>query len=218
MQGFLRDTSVPDLLAEAEPGKVVVLFWNDAQPKYWREESRKKHVINLPNYFRFWMTESSGGRFRTRVAAQALCQTTFWTLWGTQKAARDGRSLPIPAPSRYCPSWEQNLLWKCQCVRVEEEEEGHSKAEIAACSTDTSQTIYISCGGRRWCVYFTESNFRTWLTEIQQNVLPQCFLPACLLRGGNFSPSGCVCIYFNCKYPLCVDSCWCQRRSLNYLR
>lgn len=180
MQGFLRDTSVQDLLAEAEPGKVVVLFWNDTQPKYWREESRKKHVINLPNYFRFWMTESSGGRFRTRVAAQALCQTTFWTLWGTQKAARDGRSLPIPAPSRYCPSWEQNLLWKCQCVRVEEEEEGHSKAEIAACSTDTSQTIYISCGGWRWCLYFTESSERGWQRYSKMFYLSVFYLLVCL--------------------------------------
>jgi len=31
------------------------------------------------------MTENSGGRFRIKVAAQALCQTTFWTLWGIMK-------------------------------------------------------------------------------------------------------------------------------------
>lgn len=50
---------------------------------------------------------------------------------------------------------------------------------------------------------------RIKLIVIQQNVDLQGFgfFSAYLLRGGNFCPDGCICIYFNCKYPLWIDSC-----------
>lgn len=50
---------------------------------------------------------------------------------------------------------------------------------------------------------------RIKLIEIQRDVSFKGlgFFPAYLFRSGNFDPNGCVCIYFNCKYPLWIDSC-----------
>lgn len=155
MQGFLRDTPMQGLLADTEPGKVVVLLWNGSQAKYWQGESQKRQVIN-------YQIISDSGRQKAVVEGSEqkwqhrLCAKQHFGP-SEERGRRSGMArtcLHPHHPGTVHPGGK-NLLWKCQkllCVHVEEIQ-SRSKAVIAASSTNVSQKMYISPRG--WCLYFT---------------------------------------------------------------